>query len=99
MGYVYIWDGERGRKTERTTTSRSEEKGGKNMGSGCCAPTTANTALLILALCSIDVSSAFKVTTLAFDEGYSHLFGDKNMIHSSDGRRVKLHLNQYTGTS
>lgn len=87
-----------GKKTEGTTASNSEEKGGKNMGSGCCAPTMPTTALFILALWSIDVSSAFNVTTLAFDEGYSHLFGDKNMVRSSDGRGVRLHLNQYTGS-
>lgn len=43
-------------------------------------------------------SSAFNLTTISFDEGYSHLFGDGNLIRSPDGKNVRLLLNRFSGT-
>ncbi|XP_010261561.1 PREDICTED: probable xyloglucan endotransglucosylase/hydrolase protein 30 [Nelumbo nucifera] len=40
----------------------------------------------------------FNVTTIRFDEGYSPLFGDSNVVRSSDGKSVHLLLDRYTGS-
>ncbi|PIA58727.1 hypothetical protein AQUCO_00500577v1 [Aquilegia coerulea] len=42
--------------------------------------------------------ASFNVTTLSFDEGYSPLFGDGNLIRSSDGKSVRLLLDRFTGS-
>ncbi|OMO77375.1 Concanavalin A-like lectin/glucanases superfamily [Corchorus capsularis] len=39
----------------------------------------------------------FNISTLSFEEGYSHLFGDGNLVRSPDDRSVRLLLNVYTG--
>ncbi|PON98584.1 Xyloglucan endotransglucosylase/hydrolase [Trema orientale] len=44
------------------------------------------------------VTAAFNLATIPFDEGYSPLFGDDNLIRSPDGRAVRLLLNQFTGS-
>lgn len=41
--------------------------------------------------------AAFNLTTLSFDEGYSPLFGDGNLVRSPDGHSVRLLLDVYTG--
>ncbi|XP_051123919.1 probable xyloglucan endotransglucosylase/hydrolase protein 30 [Andrographis paniculata] len=38
------------------------------------------------------------VSTIPFSKGFSPIFGDANIFHSSDDRSVQLHLNQYTGS-
>lgn len=43
-------------------------------------------------------SAAFNPTTLSFDEGYSPLFGDGNLVRSPDGHSVRLLLDVYTGS-
>ncbi|XAR54261.1 Xyloglucan:xyloglucosyl transferase [Bertholletia excelsa] len=43
-------------------------------------------------------TAAFNVTTIPFSRGFSPLFGDANVVRSSDDRKVKLVLNQYTGS-
>lgn len=53
-------------------------------------------SLLLLALFSVS-TRAFHVETIAFDEGYKHLFGEDNLVKSTDGRRANLVLNRYTG--
>ncbi|XP_017973152.1 PREDICTED: probable xyloglucan endotransglucosylase/hydrolase protein 30 [Theobroma cacao] len=42
--------------------------------------------------------AAFNLTTLSFDEGYSPLFGDGNLVRSPDGHSVRLLLDVYTGS-
>lgn len=42
-------------------------------------------------------SLAFNVSSLSFDHAYSPLFGDGNLIRSSDGKTVRLLLDRYTG--
>ncbi|XP_031267156.1 probable xyloglucan endotransglucosylase/hydrolase protein 30 [Pistacia vera] len=42
-------------------------------------------------------SSAFNVSTISFDEGYSHLFGEGNLVRSPDGRNARLILNRASG--
>ena len=44
-------------------------------------------------------TKGFNVKTLTFDEGYAPLFGDGNLVRSSDGRSVRLNLNRYSGES
>jgi hypothetical protein len=42
--------------------------------------------------------SAFNVpNTIAFEDGFSRLFGGDNLILSSDHKSVSLTLNRYTG--
>ncbi|KAG9459785.1 hypothetical protein H6P81_004293 [Aristolochia fimbriata] len=41
---------------------------------------------------------AFNVSTIGFDEGYTPLFGDGNLVRSSDGKSVRLLLDRYTGS-
>ncbi|XP_072956496.1 probable xyloglucan endotransglucosylase/hydrolase protein 30 [Typha angustifolia] len=53
-------------------------------------------ALLLVGAFSSAV--AFDVPTLTFDEGYSPLFGDGNLVRSPDGRTVRLVLNRYSGS-
>ncbi|XVF52296.1 hypothetical protein PTKIN_Ptkin05aG0007400 [Pterospermum kingtungense] len=43
-------------------------------------------------------TASFNLTTLSFDEGYSPLFGDGNLVRSPDGHSVRLLLNVYTGS-
>uniref|UniRef100_A0A6V7QXS9 Xyloglucan endotransglucosylase/hydrolase n=1 Tax=Ananas comosus var. bracteatus TaxID=296719 RepID=A0A6V7QXS9_ANACO len=41
---------------------------------------------------------ALEGSTISFDEGFSQLFGDGNLIRSPDGRSVRLKLNRYSGS-
>ncbi|KAJ4805795.1 Xyloglucan endotransglucosylase/hydrolase [Rhynchospora pubera] len=41
---------------------------------------------------------AFDVPTIAFEDGFSKLFGDDNLVISPDGKSVSLTLNRYTGS-
>ncbi|KAG6468219.1 hypothetical protein ZIOFF_072791 [Zingiber officinale] len=55
--------------------------------------------VLFLSLCLlVSVAVAFNVSTLTFDEGFTPLFGDERLVRSADGRRVRLHLDQYSGS-
>ncbi|KAL3832988.1 hypothetical protein ACJIZ3_007724 [Penstemon smallii] len=44
------------------------------------------------------VSAALNLETIAFSKGFSPLFGETNIIPSSNDQSVQLHLNQYTGS-
>lgn len=56
-------------------------------------------ALFVISFFSLNaVTSAFNVTTIAFDEGYVPLFGEANLDKSYDGTAVKLILNRYSGS-
>lgn len=37
------------------------------------------------------------VSTIPFNKGFSHLFGDGNILHANDDNSLQLHLNQNTG--
>lgn len=37
------------------------------------------------------------LSTILFNDGYSHLFGDANLVRSSDDQSVRLILDRYTG--
>ncbi|OVA02856.1 Glycoside hydrolase [Macleaya cordata] len=52
---------------------------------------------LFLSLTCVAVAS-FNVTSISFDEGYSPLFGDGNLVRSSDGKSVRLLLDRFTGS-
>ncbi|KAF0917919.1 hypothetical protein E2562_021637 [Oryza meyeriana var. granulata] len=39
-----------------------------------------------------------ELPTMAFEEGFSPLFGEDNMVKSADGRTVSITLNRYTGS-
>lgn len=41
--------------------------------------------------------STINLPIIAFDEGYTHLFGDDNLIIHKDGKSVHLSLNERTG--
>ncbi|KAK0603505.1 hypothetical protein LWI29_005643 [Acer saccharum] len=47
--------------------------------------------------CITNIAEAFNFTTISFDEGFSHLFGDGNLVRSPDGQNVRLLLDRYTG--
>jgi xyloglucan:xyloglucosyl transferase len=59
------------------------------------------TGLLVAAtweyLCAV-AASAFDVPTVAFEERFSPLFGDGNLVCSSDDRSVRLLLDRRSGT-
>ena len=38
-----------------------------------------------------------KLSIISFDEGYSHLFGDENVMVLKDGKSVLLSLDERTG--
>ncbi|KAJ0112751.1 hypothetical protein Patl1_03588 [Pistacia atlantica] len=63
---------------------------------------SSNWSLLPVYLCCFfsfvfTTSSAFNVSTISFDEGYSHLFGEGNLVRSPDGRNARLILNRASG--
>lgn len=54
--------------------------------------------LMLISIISPPVTYAFNVSTLSFDDAYSPLFGDGNLIRSSDGKSVRLLLDRFTGS-
>lgn len=56
-------------------------------------------ALFILTMISASTADYDNVKTMMFDEGYTQLFGDRNLVRISDGFGVKLILDKYTGAS
>ena len=44
-----------------------------------------------------DYGNFDKLPLISFDEGYSHLFGDNNLMVRRDGKSVHLSLDQRTG--
>lgn len=66
-----------------------------------CFGTIPKTHFLLLFSFSIFLftftNAAFDLATIPFNDGYSHLFGDGNVVRSSDGNGVKLLLDRYTG--
>jgi xyloglucan:xyloglucosyl transferase len=42
--------------------------------------------------------SAFDVPTIAFEDGFSKLFGEDNLVISRNSKSVNLTLNRYTGS-
>ncbi|XP_062114691.1 probable xyloglucan endotransglucosylase/hydrolase protein 30 [Humulus lupulus] len=53
---------------------------------------------VVFSMVLFTLTEAFDVTTIPFDQGYSPLFGDGNLIRSPDGRAVRLLLDRYTGS-
>ncbi|KAL9450977.1 hypothetical protein AB3S75_012679 [Citrus x aurantiifolia] len=64
----------------------------------CCCSSPSLVFTFTNAASSSSSSSAFNLTTISFDEGYSHLFGDGNLIRSPDGKNVRLLLNRFSGS-
>lgn len=60
------------------------------------APGTAMAVFLVLS-CMAASAVALNLTTLSFDDGFSHLFGNENLIRSPDGRSARLTLDRYSG--
>ncbi|KGN60351.1 probable xyloglucan endotransglucosylase/hydrolase protein 30 [Cucumis sativus] len=54
--------------------------------------------LMIFCFCNIVANASFNVSTIRFDEGYSPLFGDGNLVRSPDGKSVRLLLDRFTGS-
>jgi len=54
--------------------------------------------LLLLSLLLFSfVNAAFDLATIPFNDGFSPLFGDNNVVRSADGNGVKLLLDRFTG--
>ncbi|XP_010276803.1 PREDICTED: probable xyloglucan endotransglucosylase/hydrolase protein 30 [Nelumbo nucifera] len=51
-----------------------------------------------LCISFVAAAAGFNLTTIGFDEGYTPLFGDFNILRSSDGKSVSLLLNRYSGS-
>ncbi|XP_065005299.1 probable xyloglucan endotransglucosylase/hydrolase protein 30 isoform X2 [Musa acuminata AAA Group] len=60
--------------------------------------TGASSMVLFFLLGLVTATEAFDVPTLTFGEGFSHLFGNDNLIRSADDRSVRLTLNRYSGS-
>ncbi|KAF6148594.1 hypothetical protein GIB67_042553 [Kingdonia uniflora] len=53
----------------------------------------------LLCCCYVSGETLFSnVTTRSFEDGYSHLFGDGNLVRGDDGKSVRLLLDRYTGS-
>ena len=65
----------------------------------CCWSVSKPSYLLLLFyFFSFTAKAAFNLSTISFDEGYSPLFGDGNLVRSPDGRSARLLLDRFTGT-
>ncbi|KAH0461759.1 hypothetical protein IEQ34_009334 [Dendrobium chrysotoxum] len=62
------------------------------------ATATIAAAVLVAWLFAVASPTAFNVTPISFDGGYTPLFGERNIVRSPDGRTVKILLNQYSGS-
>jgi xyloglucan:xyloglucosyl transferase len=49
-------------------------------------------------LCIANLAAAFNFSTITFDQGYTSLFSDFNIIRSDDDKTVSLLLNRYSGS-
>lgn len=56
-------------------------------------------SFLVMTLSSLAVCamSFDMISTLAFEQGYSPLFGDGNLVRSKDDKSVRLLLDRFTG--
>ncbi|KAK1619053.1 hypothetical protein QYE76_024570 [Lolium multiflorum] len=56
-------------------------------------------AVLAIAACAcLPAAAAFDVPTVAFDEGFSPLFGDGNLVRAASGRTARLLLDRRSGS-
>jgi len=55
--------------------------------------------LLLSLLLFTFAHAAFDLATIPFNDGYSPLFGDSNVVRSADGNGVQLLLDRFTGKS
>jgi xyloglucan:xyloglucosyl transferase len=62
------------------------------------SPTGLLAAATWAGLLSLVAASALDVPTVAFDERFSPLFGDGNLVRSPDDRSVRLLLDRRSGT-
>lgn len=53
--------------------------------------------LFPLSLCLCLANAAFDLNTIPFNDGFSHLFGDGNLVRSPDGKAARLLLDRFTG--
>ncbi|KAG0496925.1 hypothetical protein HPP92_001616 [Vanilla planifolia] len=56
------------------------------------------TAAILAAAASITVGVAFNVPAISFDDGYTPLFGERNIVRSPDGGSVKIILDKASGS-
>ncbi|XP_048320582.2 probable xyloglucan endotransglucosylase/hydrolase protein 30 [Ziziphus jujuba] len=54
--------------------------------------------LLPLSLCLCLANAAFDLNTIPFNDGFSHLFGEGNLVRSPDGKAARLLLDRFTGS-
>ncbi|KAJ0968035.1 hypothetical protein J5N97_024952 [Dioscorea zingiberensis] len=53
---------------------------------------------ILSSLIGAAMAAPFGVSTLSFDEGFSPLFGDGNLVRSPDDRSIRLLLDRYSGS-
>lgn len=53
--------------------------------------------LIFCLFCNSVANASLNVTSIRFNEGYSPLFGDGNLVRSPDGKSVRLLLDRFTG--
>lgn len=63
-----------------------------------CYPAAAAAATALLLCLSIATAVPFDLKTVSFDEAYTPLFGDANVVKSPAGDGVRLLLDRYTGS-
>ncbi|KAG0472806.1 hypothetical protein HPP92_014228 [Vanilla planifolia] len=54
--------------------------------------------MTVVVLSSSSKAGAFNLPTISFDEGYTPLFGESNIVESAGGRKVKILLNKHSGS-
>ncbi|XP_042389703.1 probable xyloglucan endotransglucosylase/hydrolase protein 30 [Zingiber officinale] len=66
------------------------------------AATTASGAIAgffsYVILAAAAAAAGFNAPTVSFSDGFSHLFGNDNLIRAADDRSVRLTLNRYSGS-
>nr|CAB3445448.1 unnamed protein product [Digitaria exilis] len=67
------------------------------MAAGGAVAATAALLVVLLAAAAVSGLPAINVTAMAFEEGYSPLFGHHNILRSADGRTISLLLDRSTG--
>lgn len=89
--YIFVEE-----KREERREKRERERKMSSLRLRCSLSRTLTLLSFLLPLAGV-ASASFNVTTISFDEGYSPLFGDGNLVRSSDGKNVRLLLDRFTG--
>lgn len=91
---IYIHTHKLPEKARIEALRRDEERILSKNRMDCCL---SSLLLLCLLLFCVGNNEAFNLSTISFDEGYTPLFGDGNLVRSPNGRSVRLLLDRFTG--